>query len=507
MRSDMHTHLKRLAAAALVSFFVGAPAFGSAETEANVLNFALSGNPDTLDPQATTGTLTFQVTRSIYDTLIEPDESGSLVPALARTYTVSDDSLTWTFGLRPEVRFHNGDGLTSADVKATFERLVDEKTASPSAAEFRAISSISTPDEHIVIFHLSEPHAPLLSSMASGWGAILPRSLIDSDHDFGSEPVGTGPFSLLEWTRDSRIVLEKNEAYWVRGEPKLDMVVMNIIIERAVAVQALIAGELDAIYNVNAEDVPIIESDPNLSLSRNLTSLVMVMAINNRREPLADINVRRAINHAIDKQAALDVAYGGGHVIGTFMDFGDPYYVDFTDLYPHDPDKARELLEDAHIGDDVVLELALPQNFEPHVRAGELYQEMLENVGLKVEIKLLDWSTWLGEVYGGGNFDLTVIGHTGKLDPDGRLGGYGEPGTYVGWENSDAAGLIESARKTADIAERKNIYSRVLEIMALEVPFVYVGSSYRYVATASNVSGFRMDTKLDTFDFRNTEKH
>jgi peptide/nickel transport system substrate-binding protein len=231
----------------------------------------------------------------------------------------------------------------------------------------------------------------------------------------------------------------------------------------------------------------------------------MVMAINTSRPPLNDLRVRQAINYAIDKQAALDVAYGGGEVVGTFMDYNDPYYVDFTDIYPYDPDRARQLVQETGVG-NVELEIALPQIYDPHVRAGELYQEMLERVGFNVKLKLVDWSTWLSEVYTAANYDLTVIGHTGKLDPDGRLSGYGTGASYVRWQSPETAALIRQAARTGDVAERKALYARVLENMAREVPHVYVGTSYRYIATRSNVSGFRMDVKLDTFDFRYTEK-
>ena len=490
----------------IIALAASFPLAAGGEMEANALNFALSGNPDTLDPHATAGTLTFQTIRSVYDTLIEPDADGKLVPALAERWEVSPDNLTWTFSLRKGVKFHNGDDLTSADVKATFERIRSPEIASPKAGEFEAITDIDTPDLYTVVFHLSEPYAPLLSSMASGWGAILPKSLIGSDHDFGSIPVGTGPFKFVEWMRDSRILFQKNPDYWMAGYPKLDMVVVNIVIERAVQVQALLAGELDAIYNVNTEDVPILQANRAVSVERNLTALVMVLAMNTSRAPLSDIRVRQAINYAIDKQTALDIVYGGGKVVGTFMDYSDYYYEDFTDLYPYEPDSAIALLDEAGIGSDTVLEMALPQNFEPHVRAGELYQEMLKKVGLKVELRLVDWSTWLSDVYNGGNYDLTVIGHTGKLDPDGRLNGYGTASTYVRWENAEAANLFARASKTADLDERKALYTRGLEIMAQEVPHVYVGSSFRYIAVRSNVSDFRMDGKLDTFDFRYVEK-
>lgn len=499
--------LKRtLSIAVVLALVVGGAAYARGDLEANVLNFALSGNPDTLDPHATAGTLTFQAVRSVYDTLAEPDADGRIVPALAESWVVSGDSLTWTFKLRRGVAFHNGDPFTSADVKATLERVRDPEMASSKAGEYEAIESIDTPDPYTVVIRLSEPYAPLLSTLASGWSAILPKSLIDAGHDFGSEPVGTGPFRFVEWVRDNRIVYEKNEDYWMSGYPKLDMVIMNIVGERSVQVQALLAGELDAIYNVNQEDVPMLERSPNVTVEKRLTALVMVMALNNSRPPLDDLRVRQAINHAIDKQTALDVAYGGGQVVGTFMDSGDPYYVDFTDLYPFDPARARSLLQQAGVDEDRVFQMVLPQNFEPHVRAGEIYHEMLKNVGLNVELRLVDWPTWLSDVYRGGNYDFTVIGHTGKLDPDGRLGGYGTDRTYVRWVNPEAAQLFDRASKTVGFENRQPLYARGLEIMAREVPFVFVGTSYRYVATRSIVSGFIMDQKLDTFDFRYTRK-
>ena len=186
----------------------------SGEDEKNHIKFALSGNPDTLDPHKTSGTLTFQTIKSIYDTLVETDDSGKIVPSLAGSWRVTADALTWSFTLRRDVRFHNGDQLTSADVKATFERITAEEIASPKAGEFAAISSIETPNRYSVVLKLSEPSAPLLSTLASGWSAILPKALIETDHDFATYPVGTGPYRFVEWVRDNKIVLAKNPGYW-----------------------------------------------------------------------------------------------------------------------------------------------------------------------------------------------------------------------------------------------------------------------------------------------------
>ncbi|UCG05774.1 MAG: hypothetical protein JSV83_17960 [Desulfobacterales bacterium] len=469
---------------------------------AKALNFALSGNPDTLDPHKTSGTLTFQTLKSIYDTLAEPDMSGRIVPALAERWEVSDDALTWTFYLRKGVVFHNGDKLTSKDVKATLERLTDKATASPKAKEFAAITAIETPDDTTVVLKLKEPLSPLLASLASGWGAILPKRLIDGGHDFANQPVGTGPFRLKNWVRDSQIVLEKNKNYWMKGLPKLDQVILHIIPERAVQVQGLLAGQIDAAEFVDKDDLPLLQDSPDVKINKSLTSLILVMSMNCSHPVLKDVRVRQAINHAIDKQQVLDVAYSEGRIIGTFMDYGNAYYKDFTHLYPFDPEKAKKLLAEAGVGKDTTLELFLPQNYELHVKAGEMYQAMLSQVGLNVKIKLVDWSTWISDVYRGAKYDLTVIGHTGKLDPDGTLGGYGTEGRYVKWINPRAAELIDKAKTVSGFENRKMLYDEVLELMAKEGPFMYLGTSFRHVPVRKNVSDFRMTPILDTFDFR-----
>lgn len=478
--------------------------FAAGSKEVKPLNFALTGNPDTLDPHMTTGTLTFQTLKSVYDTLAEPDENGVIVPALAESWDVSADSLTWTFHLRKGVKFHNGDDFTSADVKATFDRVLAEETGSPHKKEMDIIVSIDTPDDMTVVFNLSGPHAPFLATLASGWSAILPKSLIDSGHDFDSLPIGTGPFKLEEWVRDSKVVFTKNEDYWMKGLPKLDQIILNIIPETSIQVQGLITGQIDIVFIIDSDDIPMLESSSDVKLQENLTSLIMVMPMNTSVAPLDDIRVRQAINYAIDKQKILDIAYGGGEPIGTFMDRGNAYYKDFTDLYPYNPRKAKALLKEAGVGDDVELKLYLPQNYALHVKAGEMYQEMLTQVGLTVKIQLIDWSTWISDVYRASKFDLTVIGHTGKLDPDGTLGGYGE-GKYVQWMNADAAGYIKKAASTIGYEDRKVLYDQALELMAKEVPFVYLGSSYRTTGLRTDVSGFRITPNLDTFDFRWTE--
>lgn len=494
--------------AVITAFSAMLPLAAQAQAEKKQsVNFAMTSNPDTLDPHKTSGTPTFQTIRSFYDTLVEPDREGAIVPALAESWEISDDNLEWTFHLRRGVTFHDGTAFDARDVKATLQRIRAEETASPKASEFQAIESISIPDDYTLVLRLSEPYAPLLSSLASGWGAILPSEKIEEGHNFGIEPVGTGPFTMKEWLRDNKITLKKNDAYWKEGLPLLDEVVLNIITEGSVQLQGLLSGQIDILaeYSPTEEELEILEDNSSINLERSLTALVMVLAMNTANPYVDELKFRQAAAHAIDKQTVLDIAYGGGKPVGTFMDREDPYYVDYTDMYPFNPQKAADLVDSLDIPEDKTFVMALPQNFDPHVRAGQMYQEMLEEAGLSIEIRLVDWSTWLSDVYRGGNYDFTVIGHTGKLDPDGRLGGYGTERTYVNWINKKAAEAIEKGKRTVGFDNRKPLYDTALEEMARELPHVYVGTNYRYILTRKSVTGFHMDTKLDTFDFRYTE--
>lgn len=470
---------------------------------AGILSFGLAGNPDTLDPQKTSGTLTFQVVKSFYDTLAEPDTTGKIVPALAESWSVSADGLVWTFKLRQGVVFHNGQAFTSKDVKATFDRIKNEAFASPKRSEFAPIKTVTTPDARTVVFTLGAPYAPLLASLASGWGAILPSGLIESGHNFGAEPVGTGPFKFTKWVRDNKISMVKNESYWIKGLPKLAGVDFNIVPERSVQIQGLLSGAIEAVEFVDPEDLPVLRANNKVAIKKELTSLIMVMAMNCSRAPFNDLRVRQAVNYAVDKQLVLDVAYGGGKVGSTFLDTGNAYYTDYSSLYPYNPEKAKQLLKEAGVGNKE-LTIYVAQNYPLHVKAAELIQQMLSDVGMNVKLQLVDWSTWLSSVYSGGNYDFTVIGHTGKLDPEGTLAGYGT-GKYVKWINPTVSDDLKKAVTISDFDARKKLYTDALEIMAKEVPFVYLGTSYRYVATRSNVSEFRMTVNLDTYDFRWTE--
>jgi peptide/nickel transport system substrate-binding protein len=466
------------------------------------VTLAAGAQPETLDPQTTAATSSFQSTKSLYDTLVEVDGDGEIVPALADSWEISEDGLTWTFRLTGAT-FHDGTAFDSADVEATLNRIVAGETASPKAGEFSTISSTESPDENTVVLHLSEPTPALLASLASGWGAILPSEKIAEGHDFGNQPVGTGPFTLDQWVRDSHLRLARFDDYY-KGPVELERVTIRFVPDPAVQFQGLLTGEFDIIDTVSPVDRPTVEADPNLELVEEPSGLVLVATLNNRRPYLDDPSVRTALNYAVDKEIVLDVAYGGGQPVGTFMEAGSPWYPSSVEPYPFDPERAEGLLTEAGVPDDWKLDIVLPQPYATHVQAGQIVQDMLAGVGVDSEIRIVEWGVWLGEVYGGPrDFDITVIGHTGKLDPTGRLKGFGNPDkNYAGYDNDRVVELLDQAAQTSDLEARRELYRQVLTSMNEEAPFIYFGTPFRVYAKRAAVDGFSITPLLDTFDFR-----
>lgn len=471
---------------------------------AQSLTMAMNAQPDTLDPQVTSATAAFQVGKSIYDTLVEVDEGGNIVPGLAASYELGLDGLSYTFQL-VETTFHDGTPLGAADVVATLARIMDPALASPKAKEFTSVSSVEALDDRTVVVHLSEPAPALLATLASGWGAILPSERIASGHDFGNQPIGTGPFMFRSWVRDNAIILSRNSDYH-SGPVQLEQVVIRFVSDTAVQLQGLLTGEFDIIDNVAAADQPSVDANPLLDLVREPSGTVLVAALNTRHPYLNDARVRRALNMAVDTEIVLEVAYGGGTQVGTFMEAGSPWYPESVKPYPYDPEKARALLREAGVPQNWTLDMALPQPYEEHIQAGQIVQDFLRDVGVNAQIRIVEWGVWLSDIYGGERtFDITAVGHTGKLDPSGRLTGLGLPDrNYTGLDDPDVAGWIADANVTADPVRRASLYSQALIRIHDEAPFIFFGTPNRVYAKKATVQGFWMTPLLDSFDFRGT---
>lgn len=490
-------------AAAAFAVLAGGPVLAQ-----GTLRIAVPSNANTLDPAKTKIGEEYIINFLVFSGLTEIDASGKVKPDLAESWSASEDQKTWTFKLRPGVRFHHGKILDAGDVKATLERILDPATRSPKRNDFGAVRAVEAVDPLTVRIALGERFAPFLATLGQGWGAILPADLIARRQNFATQPVGTGPFTVAEWQRDSFIRLQRFDGYWRKGEPRLREVMIRFVPERAVKVAGLLSGEFDAVDGVDPLDLPRVRANPNVKIIRQVTSLINVVAINNSRPALRDVRVRRALWYAIDRRQVLKTAYGDESVVSNvFMDVVSPFYVDIPDPYPYNPDQAKKLLAEAGHASGLTLDLALPQPYQAHIDAGQLVQGMLAKAGVTARPRVVEWGFWLSRVYGGGDYDLTIIGHTGKLDPDGRLAGFGDPArNYVKYANQKVEDLILAGRITTTPDLRKRIYTEALKMMTDEAMLIPLGTPVLYFATHRSVQGFRQLYAIDTYDFRKTTK-
>jgi peptide/nickel transport system substrate-binding protein len=273
-----------------------------------------------------------------------------------------------------------------------------------------------------------------------------------------NEPVGTGPFRFGSWTVGDSIVIERNDDYW--GEPALlETVTFRYINDPNALNNAMLSGDLDILAGVSAPELlTAFESDDRFEVLQGLTNGEVTLSLNGSRPPLDDVLVRQAVSHAIDRDAVVDLAYAGyGTPIGSFSTPLDPWYRDLTEVYPYDPDRARELLTEAGV-ENVTLEMVLPP-VSYASRSGEIIASQLAEVGITVNITNVEWGVWLEDVFTNHDFDMSIVAHVEPRD----VGQYGNPDYYWGNDSPQVAPILAQADSEPDPDVRNELYASVLE--------------------------------------------
>lgn len=432
---------------------------GAATAQQTDIGIGMVLEPPNLDP---TGGAAAAIDEVVYANVFEgltrfgPD--GSVNPALAADWTVSDDGTVYTFDLRPGVTFHDGTAMTADDVVFSLDRARAEGSTNAQPALFANIEAVEAISDTTVKITLDGPDGAFLFDMAWGDAVIVAPETADAN---ATNPVGTGPFRFAEWVQGDRVELVRNEDYW--GAPAaIETATFRFIADPSAAFAALMAGDVDAFPNFPApETLALFEADPRFRVIVGSTEGETILAMNNAREPLTDIRVRRAISHAIDRQDIIDGAmFGFGTPIGTHFAPHHPDYIDLTDLSAHDPDRARALLAEAGI-EDLTLRLALPPPSYAR-RGGEIVASQLRAVGIETEIANLEWAQWLEQVFRGKDFDLTIVSHTEPAD----INIYARPDYYFQFGAPEFATLMDDLAVTSDPAARSDLHRQAQRLIA-----------------------------------------
>ena len=455
-----------------------------------VLGMTLEPAPG-LDPTAGAATAIAEVTLyNVYETLTKIQGDGRVVPLLAQGWTVSPDLKTWTFRLHPGVRFHNGEPLTSASVRFSFERAVAKDSTNKDRATFANIERIDTPDAGTVVLTLKNGNPDLPFQLGQATAVIVePRSAATN----ATQPVGSGPYRLEAWNRGASVVLTRWDGHRRAADVKLRRVTMRFIPDPAAQMAALLSGDVDVFPRVAAaRSLPQFQNNKRYQVLIGGSRAKTILAINHKRKPLDDVRVRRAIAAAIDRQAVIDGAADGfGTPIGSFYVPGAPGFVDTTSINPYDPAKARALLHQAGITPPLELTLKLPP--PPYARqGGEVIAAMLAKVGIQAKIENVEWAQWLSSVYGQKAYDLTIVSHVEPLD----FGNFARPNYYWGYESAAFNGLWARIQSTVQTDERHKLLAQAQRLVAEDAVSAYLYQPTWITVANARVKGLPKDMPI-----------
>jgi len=477
-----------------------APTTSPPTTARTTLKVAIGTDLDTVDPHGQTTTTVYNVMRHVYEPLIAIAPNGELVPCLAERWEVSSDGLTVTLYLRKGVKFHDGSYLDAETVKMNFERWLDPTVKVPLRAQLGPVDHVEVVDDYTVRVYLKEPFAPFLRALAS-YLLIASKEAIKKYGNATIEtPAGTGPFKFVSWEKGKRVVLERFDDYW-GDKPALQRVEWYIIPEASTRVTALLSGDVDFAYNLPATDLDRLKSTPGVTVLTPTSNRVIFVALL-PKGPLANPLVRQALNYAVDKAAIIQSV-----LYGLAQEADSPVPSHFFGYYPmpkydYNPEKAKQLLAQAGYPNGFKMVLLHPTGrYLMDKQVAEAIQAYLAKVGVQVELKTMDWpsfvaelvkpleeKTWDAVFLGWGAFVadayFTLNGQflSSNAPPKGLAAAH--------YNNSEVDRLLLEAAKTTDDSKRKELYKQAIEIIWNDAPWIFLYTQKNLYASTDKLAGY-----------------
>lgn len=431
----------------------------NASNAQSAITIGMSLEPPSLDPTANAASSVGEITLyNIYETLTKINADGSVSPLLAESWEVSPDLKTYTFKLRKEARFHNGEAFNAEAVKFSFDRAKAANSTNKDKATFAKLTT-DVVDEYTVRISNSDVEPELLFMLGQATAAIVePKSAAKN----ASAPTGTGPYQLARWSRGTSLQLKRWDDYPRANQLRIETATFRFISDPAAQVASLLAGDVDVFPRVSPRSVRQFESNKNYQVIVSDSRAKTILAMNNRRKPLNDVRVRQAIAAAIDRRVVIEGAGDGyGAAIGSHYVPGGFGFVDTTGINAYDPEKAIRLLQEAGIKTPLKLRMALPP--PPYARQGGIViAALLSRVGIEVTLENVEWAQWINNVMGKHQFDLTLISHVEPFD----LGNYANPDYYWGYDSEPFQQLHEQIKAATQPAERARLLGNAQRMLA-----------------------------------------
>ena len=480
----------------------GTASAGSGEvTEGGTLNISLSASPALLDPVKYTGVYESQIINTICDTLVQYSmDLAEIVPCLATEWTVSDDGITYTFTLRDDVKFQPGEyqdgrAMTAEDVKYSLERSNVESTHN----RHDMLDHCNVISDTEIECVLKTPNSAFLTALTDGGNAILPKEEVEGWGDnFGEHLVGTGPFQMVQFTRDQQTELKRHEGYW-GDRPNLDGVVWKVITDSTQQANALFTGEVDLVTDLGGESLQTVSENSDYIVEQQEGLNFSYMYMNMQNGPTANPDVRKAILMCIDRDEILAAAYpyGGGSVASVPLPRGSwGYDESVEELVPaYDPEGAKELLANAGYPDGLELELFTSNTPAGLDVATVVQQQLKDGLNIDLVIHQNDWAT-LSSNASSGQCDLVCMSWAWYPDPyfflnklfsTAEIGGNGNSGLF---SVPEVDVLLHQAREVSDQDERADLYKQALRLIVEQNPMIVYSTANSKNGLSKSVQGF-----------------
>lgn len=481
----------RLSGTALALVLGGALLAGTASAE--TLKMAWATDATGLDPHKQTAFTSLRLLELIYEPLVRLNADLEIVPALATSWEFNAEGTQLTFKLNPAAQFQDGSKLTSADVKATFERLLDEATAAAGRANFLSIASIDTPDDQTVVFNLSQPDVPILAAMASANASIVSKAAIETG-TVETQPNGSGPFKLASREPNQKTELVAFEG-WAGGKAGVDGVTISTLPDESAILAALRAGQVDFAMINDPLIATLVPDEPGLVLTRTPSINYRVLQLNASRGAMGELKVRQAISCAIDRQEIIDLASEGeGRVIGpmTVPAYANP--VEDLFCYTPDLDKAKALMAEAGHADGFEATV-IASNGSAATAAAEaqVIQEQLSKIGIKLDIKMMELNVYV-DAWLAGDFDMAVALNGGRSDPYPMYNRYwtkaGNLQKVAQYIDDELDSLMAQGRTETDPAKRVEIFKALEKHLTEVSPWIWTYAAFNYTAQTEKLQGF-----------------
>lgn len=455
--------------------------------EENTLRVAMATEIDSLDPFKMTAGDTETIMDQVFDGLFDVDTDGSLIPDLAESYSVSEDGKTYDFKLKKDVYFHDGKKFGAEDVLYTYDAMAGLTSKEPLSSKFAIIDKIDVIDDLNIRVHLKERQ--------NGFIYLTLRPIVEKDYkDNGTKPIGTGPYEFVSYTPGEGLKLKKFNDYHKKDHiAHFENLEVIRITDRQTMIMALKNKDLDLADRISAEEADQLKDI--CTVNNFPQNLVQVMGLNNDFKAFQDKNVRLALNYAIDRDEIIESAAEGKatKLFSSFSPALKEYFEDLGEYYPHDVEKAKALLKEAGYEKGLSFKLTVPSDYKYHMNTAELIQSQLQKVGIEVTIDPIEFSSWLTKVYKDRDYEATVVGFIGYLDPVQILGRYTSENekNYINFKSKDFDAAIANAEKSSTKEEEIKNIKKSQKILAEEAASVFIADPDNNQALRNGLTGLK----------------